>query len=215
MFKPVRICLIGATGMVGAEMIEQATERRDIRLVGVARREVKLPAGARMEMLLADPRNWADAIAASAAKVLVCVIGASQAQLEGDEAAFRAVNLDLVVRCAKAAKAAKMEHMIVLSAAGAHIAHKDFYLHVRGKMEDSLAKIHFRRLDILRPVEVSEGGGAGVIANLFRKSRGIPVDKLARAIFALAKESRGGRLIHDQAQLLKLARQPGAERLRA
>jgi uncharacterized protein YbjT (DUF2867 family) len=69
--KPIRICLVGATGLVGARMIEAAVLRPDLRLVGVARREVPLPPGARIEMLLADPENWGDAIAAAKAKVLV------------------------------------------------------------------------------------------------------------------------------------------------
>ena len=49
-----RICLVGATGLVGTALIEQAVDRADVRIVGVARREAALPPGARMEMLIAD-----------------------------------------------------------------------------------------------------------------------------------------------------------------
>lgn len=206
MSKQLRICLVGATGLIGTEMIAQATSRPDLRIVGVARREIKLPPGARMEMLLAEPANWSDAIAASAAKVLVCVLGAAQAQRDGDEDAYRAVNQDLILACAKAAKALKIEHMIVLSAAGAHVAHKDFFLHVKGKMEDALAKVHFRRLDILRPMTVGAGGALRKMAGLFGASKQMPVQALVQAIFELAHENRGGRFIHEHDAIIKLAK---------
>ena len=39
--KPVRICLVGATGLVGSRMIEAAVGRPDLRIVGSARREMR------------------------------------------------------------------------------------------------------------------------------------------------------------------------------
>lgn len=218
MFKQRRICLVGATGLVGMEMIEQAISRSDIRLVGVARREIQLPAGARMEMLLADPANWGDAIAASGAKVLVCALGTTRAKVEGDEAAFRAVDLDLVVASGKAAKAAGIDHMIVVSSIGASAASRSFYLRVKGEMEDALAKLHFRRLDILRPGLIAGPRqdrplrdrivvAVGPFADIFlhgglRKYRSIRVRTLAQAIFALAKEKPGGRFTHEHDAML-------------
>jgi len=50
-----RLCLVGATGLVGRSVIEHAVNRWDIRIVAVARREMPLPKGSRMEMLVADP----------------------------------------------------------------------------------------------------------------------------------------------------------------
>src|SRR5690606_15107063 len=113
--KPTRICLVGATGLVGSRLIEQAVSRADVRLVGIARREAKLPVGARMEMLLAEPAGWADAIAAANARVLVCALGTTMRKQANDRAAFRAVDHDLVVDCGRAAKAAGIDHMIVVS----------------------------------------------------------------------------------------------------
>ena len=47
MSSPLRICLVGATGLVGSTLIDQAVHRTDLRIVGVARNEMKLPHGAR------------------------------------------------------------------------------------------------------------------------------------------------------------------------
>ena len=48
-----RICLVGATGLVGRSVIEAAVAQPSVRIVAVARREMALPPGARMEMLVA------------------------------------------------------------------------------------------------------------------------------------------------------------------
>ena len=59
MSKVTRIALVGASGLIGMSLIRLAVGRPDLRIVAVARRELQLPPGARMEVLLADPANWA------------------------------------------------------------------------------------------------------------------------------------------------------------
>ncbi len=211
--KPTRICLVGATGLVGSQLIEAAVARPDFRIVGVARRETPLPPGARMEMLLAQPSGWGDAIAAANAKVLVCALGTTIRKQGGDQGAFLAVDHDLVVECARAARAAGIGHMIVLSSVGADRASRSFYLRVKGEVEDALAKLGFARLDILRPsllrgprAERRPAERAAMLASPLmdlllhgglRRFRSIRADVAAQAILALAKEKAKGRFVHD------------------
>lgn len=226
MSNPLRICLVGATGLVGRTLIERAVSRTDVRLVGVARREMKLPFGARMEMLLADPENWADAIAASNARVLVCALGTTMKKAGKDEAAFRAVDLDLVVACGKAAKAAGIEHMIVISSVGADVLAKSFYLRTKGQMEEALAKLRLRRLDVVRPgllrgQRIGDprplerlGIALAPLIDLFldgprRSFRSIRAEVLADAIFALAREKAAGHFVHEHDSLLRAIRRAG------
>lgn len=220
--KPTRICVVGATGLVGSQLIEQAVSRADVRLVGVARREAKLPAGARMEMLLADTPGWADAIAAANAKVLVCALGTTMRQQGNDQAAFRAIDHDLVIDCGRAAKAAGIDHMIVVSSVGASLASRSFYLRVKAEMEYALSKLGLRRLDILRPGLLrghrTERRPAERLAMLLspgldlflhgglRKFRSIGAETVAQAAFALAREKAGGRFVHEYDAMLRAIR---------
>ena len=151
MSKPTRIALVGATGLIGMSLIRLAVGRSDIRIVGISRREATLPPGARMELLVADPQNWGDAIAAANADVLVCALGTTWRKAGKDEAAFRSVDEVLVLDCAKAAKAAGLRQMIVISSVGAEPFSKSFYLRVKGEVEQKLGKVGLPRLDILRP----------------------------------------------------------------
>jgi uncharacterized protein YbjT (DUF2867 family) len=210
---PIRICLVGATGLVGSRLIETAVGRPDLRIVGVARREVPLPPGARMEVLVAEPSGWSDAIAASNAKVLVCALGTTIRQQGGDQEAFRAVDHDLVLACGRAAKAAGIGHMILVSSVGADRASRTFYLRVKGETEDALAKLGFTRLDILRPgllrgprAERRLGERLAMMLSPvidaflrggLRRFRSIKADVVAQAIIALAKEKAGGRFVHE------------------
>jgi uncharacterized protein YbjT (DUF2867 family) len=219
---PLRICLVGATGLVGSRLIAGAMGRPDVRLVAVARREVALPKGARMEVLVADPSGWADAIAASSAKVMVCALGTTWRNAGKDEAAFRAVDHDLVLACARAAKAAGIAHLIVVSSAGANRHARGLYLRVKAETEDALMKVGLKRLDVLRPGLIvgrrAESRPLERLAMLVspladrlmlggaQKYRSISADVLAQAIFKLAREKAGGRFIHDNDMLKRAAR---------
>jgi len=213
MSDPVRICLLGATGLTGWTMIERAVGRRGIALHALSRRHVELPKKARMVMVVCEPTEWPEEIAKSKARVLVCALGTTMHKAGNDEAVFRAVDHDLVLQCARVAKAAGIEHMIMVSSVGADPNGRSFYLKVKGQTEEALAKIRFRRLDILRPgllrgprgdVRPAERLGQlfAPLADLllhgkFRKYRSMPIDVLADAIFALAREKAGGRFIHE------------------
>lgn len=221
-----RICLVGSTGLVGSTMIELAVNRSDVRLIGVARREMKLPYGARMEMLLADPSSWSDAIAAANARVLVCALGTTWRKAGKNEAAFRAVDHDLVLECARSAQAAGIDHMIVVSSVGADANSSNRYLRVKGEAEQALGLMRFRRLDIVRPAMI-RGNRTGDhrpgewlakvasrVLDVFlhggkRKYRSITADDIARALFALAKEKASGQFVHEHDAILYAIRRAG------
>lgn len=221
----IRICLVGATGLVGSALMAESVGREDVRLIAVARREAPLPPDARMEMLVGEPIDWPQLIAAAQADVLVCALGTTIKQA-GSEQAFRAVDHDLVRFAAEAARAAGIEHMIVVSSIGAQRASRNFYLSVKGETEDALGKLGFRRLDVLRPgllrghrqerrpIEAAAQIFAPLADMLFlhgkyRQYRSISARKLARVILALAREKPRGRFVHDHDAMRRALRRVG------
>lgn len=222
MSKPVRIAVVGATGLIGMSLIRLAVGRSDIRIVGIARREAQLPTGARMEMLISEPSGWADAIAAANADVLVCALGTTWKKAGKDEAAFRSVDHDLVLACARAAKEAGIRQVIVISSVGASLAAKNFYLRVKGEVEQALGKLGLTRLDVIRPgllrgprAETRPAERLGMIASPFtdvllhggyRKYRSIKADTVARAIVGLTREKAAGRFVFEHDAILRAAR---------
>jgi uncharacterized protein YbjT (DUF2867 family) len=214
MSDPVHLLLLGATGMVGRLVLEEAVGRAGLRLTAIARREIPLPCGARMELRLAPVADWPELIAGLRPDAVICALGTTMAAANGDEDAFRAVDQALVLEVARAARAAGVGQFVTVSSVGADLAAKAFYLRVKGETERDLGKMGFRRLDILQPGllrGVREGRVrvlerlAGVIAplmNLFlqgrlRRYRAIDARLVARAALALLHERAGGRFTHE------------------
>jgi uncharacterized protein YbjT (DUF2867 family) len=223
MSNPTRIALVGATGLIGTSLIEYGLGRSDLfRIIGIARREAPLPPGARMELLVADPAGWPDAIAAANADVLVCALGTTWRKAGKDEAAFRSVDHDLVLACGKAAKAAGIRQMIVISSVGADAGSKTFYLRVKGETEQALGKLGLTRLDLLRPgllrgprVERRPAEKLAMLASpiadllmngQYRKYRSIKAQTMAQAIIGLTREKAAGRFVFEHDVILRAAR---------
>lgn len=221
----IRICLVGATGLVGSTLMAEAVGREDVRVIAVARREAPLPPGARMEVLVGEPIDWPGLIAAAQADVLVCALGTTMKRA-GSEEAFRAIDHDLVRFSAEAAHEAGIERMIVVSSVGAARASRHFYLSVKGETEDALAKLGFRRLDILRPGLLRGKRGewrlwealaqfVAPVADLLvlhgslRQYRSIDARRLSRAIIGLSMEKAGGRFEHDYDGIRRAERRAG------
>ena len=226
MSKPVRIALVGATGLIGTSLIRLGVGRSDFRVIAIARREVPIPPGARMEVLVADPAGWSDAIAAANADVLVCALGTTWNKAGKDEVAFRAVDQDLVLACARAAKAAGIRQMIVISSVGADAGAKTFYLRVKGEVEQALGKLGLTRLDVIRPGLLRGsrsndrrlGERLGILlsplADLFlhgkyRRYRSVRAATVAQAIVGLTREKAPGRFVFEHDAILRAARKAG------
>ena len=220
-----RICLVGATGLVGASLIEACVGRGDIRLVAVSRRDVPLPPDARMEVLLAPTEGWNEAIAASNANVFVCSLGTTMKAVGGDREAFRAVDHDLVIASARAARAAGIGHMIMVSSVGADAASTNFYLRTKGETEAQLRKLGFERLDILQPSLLLGKRRQsrplerlavlfGPVMNLLlhgkaRRFRAIRPSDLAETILALAHERPAGKFTLEYDAMRYAAKRTG------
>lgn len=223
MSEPRRLLLAGATGLVGRAVIDAAVGHGELRLVAVARREMPLPEGARMELLVTAAEGWPAAIAAARPNVVLIALGTTIAAQNGDREAFVAIDHDLVVEVAEAALAAGATHCIVVSSVGAAAQSRNFYLSTKGQVEDALGALGFARLDILRPglLRGARGGAvrlgetlakiASPVADLMlhgglRRYRSVPARTVAQAMLALAFESEPGSFVHEHDAIRQGAR---------
>ena len=222
MSDPVRIALVGATGLVGRSIVEESVGRADIRLLGIARREAKLPRGACMEMVIADPAEWGAVLERTKPTVLISALGTTIRKVGGDRDAFAAVDKDLVLATARGAHRAGVERMIAVSSIGADATSRNFYLKAKGETERELLKIGFGRVDILRPglllgerqddLRFAEKLGvlASPLASLFlhgkyRQYRSIHAGKLAQAALVLSTRKAAGKFVHDHDAISRAA----------
>lgn len=215
-----RTLLVGATGMVGRKVIAQGRTVPGISLCALARRELQLPRGARMELMLAETREWAGAINTIAPDAVICALGTTKAKsgLEGQ----RAVDVDLVLEVAQAAKQAGAQRFVMISSVGADAHAKQPYLQMKGEAEERLRKLRFQRLDILRPgllrgVRYGEtrtaeqiGQWVSPLVDLVmlgdkRKYRSIKADLVAAAALQAVRTPAAGSFVHEHDAILRLA----------
>lgn len=221
---PQRIGLVGATGLIGRRLIEITSAGDVARIVGLARRETKLPEGARVEMFVADPARWGEVLEAVRPSALICALGTTWKKAGRDEEAFRAVDHDLVVATAEAAHQAGVRNMVLISSAGADMRSKNLYLKTKGQAEQMVSGIGFKRLDILRPgllrgqreedlrpLEAMARFAAPVIDPLlpakWEMFRSIDADVVCEAALGLAMRRAAGRFTHDNEAMKRAARE--------
>lgn len=221
MSDPVRVLLLGASGLVGRCVLEQAVGRSEMRLVGLSRREVAMPPGALMEVHLAPVEGWEQEITAIAPSHVICALGTTIRKQGGDVAAFAAVDRDLVLRVARFAKKAGAKGFVVISSVGADPAAKALYLRTKGEMEAGLARVGLARTDVLRPgllrgerasdMRPLERIGAVLapVADQFlrgerRKYRSIRAADVAAAALQTVREKAPGRFVHQHDEIMRL-----------
>jgi len=111
--------------------------------------------------------------------------------------------------------------MIAVSSVGADPAAKNFYLRVKGEVEQQLGRVGIPRLDILRPgllrgarEELRPAERLGMIASpladlflhgQYSKYRSIQADVVARAIVGLTREKMAGRFVFEHDAILRAA----------
>ncbi len=218
-----RVLLAGATGLVGARVLDRLlAEPRVARVIVVARRALDR-SDPKLATVVCDFERLDEALAGVEAEVVLCCLGTTMAKA-GSREAFRRVDRDYVVALARAGRAAGAARLVMVSSVGADAAARNFYLRVKGEAEAAVAALDFRALDILQPglllgprAERRAGERLGArLAPLFNplligglgRYRAVPAETVARAMVALALAEGAGLTRHTNADILRRAAAP-------
>ncbi|MBH2034069.1 MAG: oxidoreductase [Pseudomonadales bacterium] len=209
---PQRILLAGATGLTGEHLLDRLLNEPTVaRVLAPSRRplaahpHLENPVG-ELAVLLPHLSGNVD--------IAFCCLGTTIKQA-GSEAAFRAVDHDLVLAFAERARALGARHLLVISALGADAHSAVFYNRVKGELEAALQAQDWPQLTIVRPSLLLGARrefrlGERLLAPLARwipgKYRGIKACTLAHALWRLALEEQDGTRIIESDQLRRLGR---------
>jgi uncharacterized protein YbjT (DUF2867 family) len=153
-FNPVflsSIALLGATGLVGRNCLEQlAADRAFDRIVVVARRRFGEATAPRVEGHLIDFDQLEAHADIFAVDQVICALGTT-IKVAGSKARFRAVDYDIPLTAARMAMRKGARHFLLVSSIGADASSRFFYLRVKGELEDALRTLGFRSVTIVRP----------------------------------------------------------------
>jgi uncharacterized protein YbjT (DUF2867 family) len=223
--RPTRTAWIaGANGLTGRALVEVLLGAPDHgRIVAITRRPLGRDHGRLANRIVPLFGELGARLASQRCDDAFCCLGTTIARA-GSEAAFRAVDLDEVLRFATVARDAGAARLVVMSAVGADPASKNFYRRVKGEMEAAISQLKIPAIDILQPGLLLGGSRAEarpaeavarlampLLNPLLRGSladyRGIAAGTVAKAMLGIARSGRKGVTRYRYPALARAAKQ--------
>lgn len=144
--------IIGSTGLIGGHLLELLLKDETFSTVRILiRRPVEI-AHSKLEKKLVDFTDLESfRLALEGTDVIFCTIGTTMKKMKGDKAAYRKVDYDIAVNAAKLGKACGCEKYVLVSAVGADSKSRNFYLQLKGEIEEAVEASGIEAVYVLRP----------------------------------------------------------------
>src|SRR4030095_13426782 len=134
--------IIGATGLVGGELLNLLLEDNYFETVKVLVRRPFDREHAKLEKKLVDFNdNDSLLLALDNSDAIFCAVGTTQRKVKGDKEAYRKVDYHIPVHAARFCKMTSCESFILVSSVGANSKSNNFYLKLKGEVEDEVTRI--------------------------------------------------------------------------
>ena len=83
--------------------------------------------------------------------IVFSCIGTTQAQVKGDKKKYREIDFDITLNIANACKKLNAKKFLFISSGGANSSSSNFYLKLKGEIEDAVMKVKSNSIFILKP----------------------------------------------------------------
>ena len=203
--------VIGATGMVGTQLIKQLIENETYsEIVSLVRRSSGITHPKLKEQIINfdEPENWSNVVTGD---VLFSTLGTTLAQAKNKEAQFE-VDFTYQFTVAKIAAKNGVSNYVLISSAGANSNSIVFYTSMKGKLEDAVKRLPFNVISIIRPGQLagdrtekrtSEKIGLSVMhfinkLGMMKRYKPIYAHKVARAMINAAEKKESGTYTLDK-----------------
>ena len=213
--------LIGATGLVGGELLSLLLDDNYFRKVRILVRRPFTMNHPKLERKLVD---FSDAdsvlVGLDESDVVFCTIGTTMKKVRGNKEVYRKIDYDITINIARYCKIMNCKNYIVVSAVGADSGSRNFYLNLKGEVEDILKKVGIESTYIMRPSMLLGKRnefrfGERIAIPLIKKiafllpSKYKPIEArdVARAMLAAAKRHEKGFFICEYKKMKQLGRE--------
>ena len=143
-----RSIVIGATGLVGKNVLDQLTAS-GVRPIAVVRRPLEALAS-NVEVLEVDFDDFLmNGTLPQCDHLFICL--GTTIKKAGSQAAFKKIDFDYGLGFAQKARAAGATGVSLVSSVGADSKSKNFYLRTKGQLEEAIQQLGFSSVSIYRP----------------------------------------------------------------
>lgn len=150
--KTKEVTLFGATGLIGNLLLELLINDGDYHKINVVTRKAQSLNHPKISTHLID---FSDFISLSStvrnSDVVFAAIGTTQSKVKGNKEAYRKVDFDIILHVAKACKENNVAHFSFVSSSGANIKSKNFYLSLKGEIENAVSDLSLSSTSVFRP----------------------------------------------------------------
>jgi uncharacterized protein YbjT (DUF2867 family) len=144
--------LIGATGLIGSHLLELLLNDEYFDTVRILVRRPFEPDHPKLEKKLVDFSDIESfRLALEDSEVVFCAIGTTQKKVKGNKDTYRKIDYDITVNTARFCKLNGCENFVFVSSVGANSKSNNFYLKLKGEIEEAVAAVGLKNVHIMQP----------------------------------------------------------------
>jgi uncharacterized protein YbjT (DUF2867 family) len=207
--------IIGATGLIGHQLLTLLLKDTHFADIYVITRRDLMFEDERVKNIVIDFSDQAAfKKALSFCDVVFCSVGTTQKQVNGDKVAYRKIDVDIPKKAAQFCEENGGTTFLLVSSVGADSKSGNFYLALKGEVEDYVVKRNIPSITIFRPSLLlgnrKEFRVGEIISTLFMKPlaflvpsiyKPIEAAKVAKSMYQAAVSNRPGVHIYHFAEM--------------
>jgi len=212
--------VIGSTGLIGQELCEKlALNEKYSVIYAIVRKRFNFHSQ-KIKQIICDNNNYAEVIPTSIQvdQYFVCI--GSTKKKTPNKKQYRLIDLEYPLGVGRLIKNNGCSSCYLISAIGANSNSRNFYLSLKGEVEDSFIRLGFEQLHILRPSllvgkrnenRIGEKLSAYLLKILnpfllgkLRKYQSIQSTQVVEALISLASKKNSGYHIYSSDQIKKI-----------
>ena len=150
--KSNEVTLFGSTGLIGTLLLDILIEDNDYHKINVVTRKPISLNHKKIKIHIidfSDSKSYSQTLRNS--QIVFASIGTTQSKVKGNKESYRKIDFDIIYNIAKACKKNNVENFSFVSSSGANIKSNNFYLNLKGEIENSILNLNLSSTSVFRP----------------------------------------------------------------
>ena len=147
-----QVTLFGATGLIGGYLLEFLLKDSEIHLINVVGRNPFHLQHDKINNIVIDFEDVSSiSNSITGSEAVFVSIGTTMSKVNGDKIKYKSVDFDIIFNIANACKQKNINQFIYVSSLGANPNSSNFYLRLKGEIDEAVAKLNLNSTYIFRP----------------------------------------------------------------
>ena len=147
-----QVTLFGATGLIGGYLLKFLLKDSDIHLINLVGRKPFHLQHDKINNIVIDFEDFSSILnSVSGSEIVFVSIGTTMSKVNGDKQKYKSVDFDIIFNVANACKQKNISQLIYVSSLGANSNSSNFYLRLKGEIEEAVAELNLTSTSVFRP----------------------------------------------------------------